>query len=193
MKKYLIALALLFLLLFLVGAPVRYVYAPLQYRALVKEYAERYQLDWLLVASIVYHESRFRAQVVSPRGARGLMQIMPATGEEIARKLGQERFVTADLFKPRINLDFGCYYFSKLLAEFNGDVKMSLAAYNAGRGSVYRWCKQSSGKLSYPASKRYQATYSDISSEIYPETRRYVQRVCGTYQLLGALNKIWKL
>lgn len=193
MKKYLISLGILFLLLFLVGAPVRYVYAPLKYRELVQQYADRYQLDWLLVTSIIYHESRFRPQAVSPRGARGLMQIMPTTGEEIAGKLGKVKFEPTDLFKPQVNLDLGCYYFSKLLTEFNGDVKLSLAAYNAGRGSVYRWCRKSTDNFSYPSRKKYQPVYNDIKGQLYPETRQYVQRVSGTYELLSTLNKIWKI
>lgn len=171
MRRYIILVIAIFFLLLFIGSPLRQIYAPFRYRELVKYYAEKYSLDWLLVCSIIYHESRFRYKAESNKGARGLMQIMPETGYEIARKLGLEDFSIDNLFKPRINLEFGCYYFSSLIKEFNNDIRLALAAYNAGKGTVYR--------LNY--------------SDLYPETRRYVSRVNSTYRLLVLLNKIWRL
>lgn len=180
MRRYIILVICVFFLLLFMGSPLRQIYAPFRYRELVRHYAEKYNLDWLLVCSIIYHESRFRYRAESNKGARGLMQIMPETGYEIARKLGLEDFSADSLFKPRINLEFGCYYFSRLLREFDGDIRLALAAYNAGMGSVYRYYSRTSG-------------YVDIYKYLYPETRHYVNKVNSTYRLLVLLNKIWRL
>lgn len=191
MKKYLIFVSVLFILLLFIGAPVRQVYAPFKYRSLVKEYAQKYNLDWLLVASIIYHESRFRPRAVSPKGACGLMQIMPDTAEEVANKLGWEKVSLEDFFNPRINLELGCWYFHNILKEFDGEPKLALAAYNAGRGIIYRWWNQKQGNLAYPSNNK--PKYSDISKQLYPETKRYVQKVYGTYRLLKTLDKVWRI
>lgn len=191
MKKYIIFVVLIFVILLFIGAPVRHIYAPFKYRSLVKAYAAKYDLDWLLVASIIYHESRFRRDAVSPRGARGLMQVMPDTAREIASKLGWDEVSSDDLFNPRINLELGCWYFNDIMKEFNNEPKVALAAYNAGRGNVYRWGSQEQGSLAYPSSNK--PEYDNIDEHIYPETEQYVYRVVGTYKLLKTLNKVWRL
>jgi soluble lytic murein transglycosylase-like protein len=97
--------------------------------AMVVEAARRHSLDPDLVRAVVAVESGFRADAVSPKGAQGLMQLMPAT----ARALG-----VMDSFDPAANLDGGVRYLRLLLARYNGDVKRALAAYNAGQGAVAR-------------------------------------------------------
>lgn len=192
MKKYLIFISILFVVLLFIGAPARRIYAPFKYRFLIKEYAERYNLDWLLVASIIYHESRFRPQAVSPKGARGLMQLMPDTAYEVAYKLGLEDVSLEDLFNPKTNLELGCYYFNSILKEFGGRIRFALAAYNAGIGSVYKWSKsQNQANLAYPSNNK--PLYTKLGKYMYPETRRYVQKVYGTYRLLRTLDKVWRL
>lgn len=183
MRRYVILFIAVFLLLLFIGSPLRQIYAPIKYRELVKHFSDKYNLDWLLVTSIIFHESRFRYKAVSNKGAIGLMQIMPETGFEIAKKLGWKDFSAENLFRPIVNLEFGCYYFSRLLKEFNNDTRLALAAYNSGKGSIYRlnnWKKDS-------------VSYLDIYRFLYPETRRYVNRVNSTYRLLKMLNKVWRL
>lgn len=92
--------------------------------------AERYRLDGMLLAAMVEAESSFDPTVVSPRGAIGLLQVMP----EMAAGHG-----VADPFDPQANLDLGARYFSGLLRRFDGDVELALAAYNAGPGAVERY------------------------------------------------------
>ena len=188
MKKYFILFAFLFIFLLFIGAPVRSIYAPVKYRSLIKEYAGKYDLDWLLVDSVIYHESRFRKQAVSPRGACGLMQLMPATADEVARKLGWKNYSEQQLFNPRVNIELGCYYLNSLLKEFHGDVKLALVAYNAGKGNVYRWHRNNK-----KTSKKSRVMFSRIARSLFPETKRYVVKVYGTYQLLKVLNKIWRM
>lgn len=193
MRRYIIiAISLFFLLLFIV-TPLRQVYAPIRYRGLVKYYAQEYGVDWLLVSSIIYHESRFRYKAISNKGACGLMQIMPGTALEIARKLGWQDFALNNIFRPRVNLELGCYYLKTLLREFNGDTKLALAAYNAGRGSIYKAYCWNKGNLSYPSTKDCIYRYSDIQKYLPKQTRIYVSRVDSTYRLLKMFDKIWRL
>ncbi len=91
--------------------------------------AERHGLDPLLVAAVVQTESAFDRLAVSPRGALGLMQMMPETAEE---------FGVANVYDPSQNLDAGASYLASLLRRFDGDLVLTLAAYNAGPGKVKR-------------------------------------------------------
>jgi soluble lytic murein transglycosylase-like protein len=98
-------------------------------RTLAAEAARRHGLDPDLVLAVVAVESGFRPQAVSPKGAQGLMQLMPAT----ALSLG-----IRDPLDPSANLDGGARHLGFLLALYDGDVKRALAAYNAGTGAVGR-------------------------------------------------------
>jgi membrane-bound lytic murein transglycosylase MltF len=98
-------------------------------RALAEAAARRHGLDPALVLAVVQVESGFRPDAVSPKGARGLMQLMPGT----AADLGVE-----DAFDPEQNLDGGTRHLVGLIARYGGDVKRALAAYNAGEGAVER-------------------------------------------------------
>ena len=89
--------------------------------------ASRHQVDPKLVRAIVRVESNFNPYAVSPRGARGLMQLIPATAR---------RFGVSNSFDPGANLDGGVRYLKYLMNLYGGDVKLSLAAYNAGENAV---------------------------------------------------------
>ncbi|OQA04782.1 MAG: Soluble lytic murein transglycosylase precursor [bacterium ADurb.Bin400] len=111
---------------------------PLRYDEHIIKYAQEYNLDSTLVAAVIFQESRFNTQAVSPKGARGLMQIMPATARMIAKELGAREY---DLFNPETSIRFGSWYLRTLLDKYNGDVEFALAAYNAGSGNVDKWAK----------------------------------------------------
>jgi soluble lytic murein transglycosylase-like protein len=98
-------------------------------RALAAEAARRHGLDPELVLAVVSVESGFQPGAVSPKGARGLMQLMPPT----AAALG-----VADSFDPAANLDGGARHLGALVTRYGGDLKKALAAYNAGQGAVDR-------------------------------------------------------
>jgi soluble lytic murein transglycosylase-like protein len=91
--------------------------------------ARRHGLDPALVIAVVSVESGFRPQAVSPKGAQGLMQLMPRTAESLG---------VVDAFDPEENLDGGVRHLGQLLAQYDGDVARALAAYNAGEGAVHR-------------------------------------------------------
>jgi len=103
--------------------------ASADFERLVAEAAQRHGLDPALVMAVVGVESGFQPQAVSPKGAQGLMQLMPRT----ARELG-----VADPFDPASNLDGGSRYLSSLVARYEGDLTRALAAYNAGMAAVAR-------------------------------------------------------
>jgi len=95
----------------------------------IRDTAVRYGLDPDLLASVIAVESRFDPRAVSPKNARGLMQLMPAT----SARLG-----VADVFDARQNLEGGAHYLRELLDRYHQDVRLALAAYNAGPGAVDR-------------------------------------------------------
>jgi hypothetical protein len=98
-------------------------------RALATAAARRHGLDPELVLAVIGAESNFRPGAVSPKGARGLMQLMPAT----AREMG-----VTDILDPAANVDGGTKYLKQLLELYGGDMARALAAYNAGPGAVAR-------------------------------------------------------
>lgn len=96
---------------------------------IIEKYANQYDLDPSLIRSIIKTESGFNPRAVSPKGARGLMQLMPET----AKRLGIK-----NSFDPEENIHGGIRYFRSLLDTFNNDLVLSLAAYNAGENLVQR-------------------------------------------------------
>ena len=109
-------------------------------------------LPHALVAAVISVESGFNEKAVSPKGANGLMQLMPGTAK---------RYGVADVFDPAQNIKGGTAYLKDLMALFNNDVSLVLAAYNAGEEAVAKY-----GRKIPP----------------YPETRKYVQLVLARYQ-----------
>ncbi|MBX7081411.1 MAG: transglycosylase SLT domain-containing protein [Nannocystaceae bacterium] len=98
--------------------------------------ATRWQLDADLVRAVIWVESRFQPRAKSPAGARGLMQLMPATASGLAQQL---RWTRPNPYDPEFNIHAGSYYLHELLARYDGDVTLALAAYNAGPGNVDDW------------------------------------------------------
>ena len=92
-----------------------------------------------LIYGIIWVESRFNPEAVSPVGARGLMQLMPKTADYLAERIGWEG--RHDSFDPEFNIAAGSYYIARLIKQFDGDVELALAAYNAGATKIRRWMK----------------------------------------------------
>jgi hypothetical protein len=95
--------------------------------------AARNRLDPVLLYSVMHQESAFNPRAVSPKGARGLMQVIPATAS---------RFGVRNLFNPQQNIEAGARYLRFLLDTFEGDLNLALAAYNAGEGNVKKYMRQ---------------------------------------------------
>jgi len=101
---------------------------PEPYRELVTQTAARHGVDARVVNALIQVESAYHSRAVSPKGARGLMQLMPATGRQ---------YGALDLFDPKVNLEAGIQHLKRLLARY--DLPMALAAYNAGEAAVDRF------------------------------------------------------
>jgi soluble lytic murein transglycosylase-like protein len=122
------------------------------------ESGTRNGVDPLLLYSIMHQESTFKSYAVSPKGARGLMQLMPMTAM---------RYGVTNIFDPKQNIEGGARYMSFLLDRFDNDVSLALAGYNAGEGAVEKYGWQ------IPP---------------YSETQEYVRRITRRYALLRDPN-----
>ncbi len=149
---------------------------PTAYTEWIAQYAAEYELDPYLVTSIMRCESSNDPDAVSPKGAIGLMQIMPDTGEWIARKLDEEPFDASSLYDPETNIRFACWYIRFLRNRFEGDVLCMIAAYNAGHGSVEGWLSDGA-----------YAQNGKLVSIPFPETDRYVKKVAAALENYTAL------
>jgi hypothetical protein len=99
---------------------------------IVRDAAQTHGVPSDLVNGIIWVESRFQQRARGRRGPRGLMQLMPRTGREVARALGR-RYQPYD---PDFNIDAGTYYLARMVSRFDGNVRLALAAYNIGPGTV---------------------------------------------------------
>ena len=126
-----------------------------------------FEFDPSLIYAVMREESSFRTQVESPAGAIGLMQIIAPTGRGISKALGLQGFEPTQLKRPAVNVRFGAYYLSSLLARYAGSRALAVAAYNAGPQAVNRWLEQQ-GSLPRDVF---------VESVPYGETRRYLRRV----------------
>ncbi len=131
---------------------------------------EAARLDPAIVLALMRQESSFDEQAVSPSGARGLMQLMPATAETVSRQIGQPSTLAALTADPQLNMRLGTAYLAELSTRF-GSLPLALAAYNAGPNRVREWVEEN-------GDPRAGADILDWIELIpFYETRNYVQRV----------------
>lgn len=140
---------------------------PKPYKQTFSQMARERAVNMSLLYAISRQESALYPLAESPVGARGLMQLMPATAKETAGKLGVPYRSEQQLFDPALNVRLGSAYLKRLLDVYDGNRILATAAYNAGPGRVKRWRDQSSDK---PMDVW-------VESIPYKETRNYVQNV----------------
>ena len=138
---------------------------PIRYMDIIT--ANAGELEPSLVLAVIMAESSFNENALSRVGAQGLMQLMPATAADIARRMGNTAFVPDDVWDSETNITMGMFYLNWLLQRYNGDIRIALAAYNAGLGNVDSW-------LSNPQFSSDGVTLDVIP---FPETYNYVQRI----------------
>lgn len=145
---------------------MRFVYM-WDYQQDIITYSQKNQIDPFLVAAIIKNESGFNHKAVSPVGAIGLMQIMPDTGEWIAKQMGLKDYTKDSLYQTQMNIRMGCWYVGELDDEFKHNMALIMIAYNAGRGQTKEWMKINNWSFDF----------NDPSKIPYPDTREYVQKV----------------
>jgi soluble lytic murein transglycosylase len=142
----------------------------------LKQEAKRYGIDPYVACGLIRQESVFNPNAISRAGARGLMQVMPATGQLISKRQGNGSITAADLYNPVLNIKLGMNYLAQMLGEF-GRIEYAAAAYNAGPGRARAWI----------AARGSMDIEDWIENIPFSETRGYVQgvlRYAANYQRL---------
>lgn len=156
-----------------------YLRYPYGYKLYVDKYSTEFGVDPLFVLAVIREESRFNPEAISFAGARGLMQVMPATGRGIASAMGIKNFDIDMLLDAETSVKMGAYYLSRQLASFNQNKYYACGAYNGGPGAMNRWISRH-GELDID---------EFIENISYNETREYVKKVMGSYFFYQLLYK----
>ena len=146
-------------------------YYPVEYEDLIRRYAGENDLPPAYVAGVILAESSYDPEAVSSANAQGLMQLLPSTAEWIAGKL-EEAYWEGCLFDPEINVRYGCWYLGFLMKRYNGDMRLSSAAYHAGQGNVDKWLQD----------PEYAPAGVTLAVIPFESTDTYVQRVLKYYE-----------
>ena len=138
MKKWLARILIPIVLFIAIFAVVFFRKYPTKYKDIVFEMSNKYNVSASMIASVINIESNYRKDVVSKSGAVGLMQVMPSTAFEIAKKLDLD-LNYEQLFEVEINIELGTYYLNYLLSLFDNNFVNALCAYNWGLNNVKTW------------------------------------------------------
>ena len=181
--KIIIISLIIIILLVIVYKPVekailKHLY-PCEYSEYVEKYAKEYNIDHLLIYSIIKAESNFQPQSTSASGAKGLMQLMETTAEEVAENTLIEYKQDETIYDIETNIMLGTKYFAQLLETYNGNIYLSLTAYNAGMGNVAKWIQQGTIK----------EDGSNIENIPFKETNNYVRKIIRNYRIYQELYK----
>ena len=155
-KKIFLIFSISLVILFLFSLVVNFVVFPKKYKNYVIAYSNEFNLDKALVYSVIKVESDFNPKAVSKSGALGLMQILPSTARWIAKELGEE-YSKENMFEPKVNIRFGCFYLRYLFNKFEKQ-EIVICAYNAGEGKVFDWVENGAlnrNKIDYEETKNY--------------------------------------
>ncbi len=148
---------------------------PVYYSEFVDQASQEYEVDPKLVYAIIQIESNFKQNRVSPKGATGLMQIMPETAGWVIQQAQLPPDYLEFLDDPQVNITIGTWYLAFLERKFHRNHYAVITAYNAGPGNVEKWLREGT----------WDATYQNLGDIPFGETRHYLQRVLyfyGKYQ-----------
>lgn len=153
---------------------------PLRYEDEITASAATHGVDPYLVAAVIRSESSWDPEASSHQGARGLMQLMPETAQDMVAKglVDGKRYSYENLEDPTVNIEYGCAYLSCLLTYFNGATDRAIAAYNAGMGNVDGWAKQDKllhNAITFPETQAYLVRVNMAKAryqELYPQAFR---------------------
>jgi len=159
-------LFVIFIAFFVSNLFLRLMY-PVNYGDYIEKYSKNFGVDPYLVAAIINVESKYDEDARSHKDARGLMQISLVTGEWAFTELNIDGYTLDKLYEPETNIMVGCWYLNVLQEEFNGDLRLVLAAYNGGSGNVSKWLKD----------EKYSKDGKTLDRIPYKETEEYVNKV----------------
>lgn len=153
---------------------------PLRYEDEITASAATHGVDPYLVAAVIRSESSWDPEASSHQGARGLMQLMPETAQDMVAKglVDGKRYSYENLEDPTVNIEYGCAYLSYLLTYFNGATDRAIAAYNAGMDNVDGWAKQDKllhNAITFPETQAYLVRVNMAKAryqELYPQAFR---------------------
>jgi soluble lytic murein transglycosylase len=161
---------------------------PLNYREEIMAASEEFNIDAVLIASVINAESRFKVDAVSEKGAVGLMQVKPSTAEWVVKEMVKrnievqavsideidvqkimynEETKTGELLDAQTNIRIGTYYLAYLLKKFDNNLKNALCAYNAGEGTVRSWLTNSECSIDG----------ENLDKIPYKETSSYIEKI----------------
>ena len=146
---------------------------PYKYKEYVDTYSKKYNLDPLFVLAVIKTESKFDDNAHSHKNAVGLMQITVETGEWAAKEMGFSTFSKDDLYDEEYNIRMGCWYLRRLKDTFDGDLDLTIAAYNAGPTNVQKWLDD----------EKYSSDGKSIDYIPFGETKKYVDKVDAYYHV----------
>lgn len=148
-----------------------------KYDDLILNASRRYNTQPELIKAIIWRESRFHPTKVGGQGERGLMQITEGAAADWAKAEKIETFVPTDLFDPKVNIEAGTWYLTRAMSHWSGKddpIPFALAEYNAGRGRVKRWVKDSGQGET--------ANAGDLQSAMdFPGTKNYIATITNRY------------
>lgn len=158
---------------FIVILIYRNIFFPKKYENIVNMAAHSYNIDPNLIYAIIKQESNFNAQAISKSNAKGLMQIIDSTANEMAQDINTVNAKSYNIFDPYTNIFIGTKYISYLINRFNGNYYLAIVAYNAGLGKVDEWTNKQYAKYS---------EYREVEKIIeYNETKLYFLNVLKNY------------
>lgn len=173
-KLYILAMLILTCILIYLGYIIickTYIY-PTKYSSYVIDAAAKYNVDPYLIFSIIKQESKFNKNACSNKNAKGLMQLLDSTAEEMVVDMAEITLTKLDLFDSKTNIYIGTKYFRTLVDRYDGNVRLAICAYNAGLGNVDKW-------------KLREDVYSDskvnISNIPFEETKEYLVNILNYY------------
>lgn len=177
LKKIFCKLIVVVAVIIAIGVGSKYVikenFFPYKYKEYVDTYSKQYNLDPLFVLAVIKTESKFDDNAHSHKNAVGLMQITVETGAWAATEMGFSTFSKDDLYDEEYNIRMGCWYLRRLNDTFDGDLDLTIAAYNAGPTNVQKWLDD----------EKYSSDGKSIDYIPFGETKKYVDKVDAYYHV----------
>lgn len=145
---------------------------------IVKKNCDKYSLDFYCVMAVINVESGFDPNEISDVGAKGLMQLMDSTANEIAQKLGDDNF---NIYDTETNIEYGCFYLRYLLNLYDEDYTKALCAYNAGLANVNKWLTFDENIVD-----------NKLNNIPFEETKNYIKKIKSHKKIYKILvDKVW--